>query len=88
MPIKVIYWISLNGHNRIHNHLWGSPFIDNLQSVFIGQNNKPLNTDNRLSSACTWSRSLLDKCHLTILASSCAIRMYVVIKRLPIDNLL
>ena len=43
MPIKVIYRISLNGNNRIHNRLsMGSPFIDNLQSVFIGQNNNPL----------------------------------------------
>ena len=43
MPIKVIYRISLNGNNRIYNRLsMGSPFIDNLQSVFIGQDNKPL----------------------------------------------
>ena len=32
----------------------------------------------RVPSECTWSRSLKDKCHLTISASSCAIRKYVV----------
>ena len=31
-----------------------------------------------VSSVCTWSRSLKDKCHLMILASLCVISMYVI----------